>query len=186
MPLHVDVCVIIFAECPSLPNLENGDIVTTNRNLYGSVATFSCHTDLLLVGNSIITCLEDKRWNGTMPSCNPKGIQCTLHPKSTVTAKFRFLSITLWLALENVSYYYGIKITMWSVRLARRKYLWLLIVILLLDHICMYIIVNLPLQWICTHMGRRKEIKRCLGPTMFVARRSTYHLESPYMETWRK
>ena len=56
-----------------MPNRENGDFVTTNENLYGSVAQLTCHAGFLLVGDAVITCLENKTWNGTWPSCQHKG-----------------------------------------------------------------------------------------------------------------
>ena len=71
--MKVSYCCIYVIECPPLPNHENGDVVTSQENMYGSVATFTCHADFLLVGDAIIACLANETWNGTFPSCRKKG-----------------------------------------------------------------------------------------------------------------
>jgi len=66
--------LLCITECPSLPNRGNVDVATTNENLYGSIATFTCHDDFILVGDAMIYCLANKTWNGTVPSCKKKGM----------------------------------------------------------------------------------------------------------------
>lgn len=75
--VHTCICsCYICTECPPLPILDNGDVVTTNGRTYNSVARFSCQTDFLLVGAEIISCLANRTWNGTLPSCEQKGKPC--------------------------------------------------------------------------------------------------------------
>jgi len=65
--------ISIITECASLSNPNNGGVTTTYDNKYGSVATFTCQADFLLVGDNILKCLENETWNGTAPSCKQKG-----------------------------------------------------------------------------------------------------------------
>jgi len=67
------VIINYIIECPPLPNHENGDIVTTHGNWIGSLATFTCHANFVLVGDAALLCYESQTWNGTSPVCKQKG-----------------------------------------------------------------------------------------------------------------
>lgn len=72
--IHETLCVpFTLTECPLLPTPTNGGVVTTNGNMYGSVARFLCRINFFLHGDAILTCLESKTWNGTVPVCKLKG-----------------------------------------------------------------------------------------------------------------
>jgi len=66
--------MVYITGCPVLPISKNGNVGTTNGSLIGSVATFTCYANFVLVGDAIIACLENKTWNGTYPICKQKGI----------------------------------------------------------------------------------------------------------------
>ncbi|XP_077496838.1 complement receptor type 2-like isoform X2 [Amblyomma americanum] len=63
------------AACPSLGPLENGKVAvrgTSNgRMVQGSQLIYTCDPGYTLEGNDTRTCLEDARWGGTQPHCQP-------------------------------------------------------------------------------------------------------------------
>ena len=55
------------ANC-SLQSIENGNVTHTNTTL-GGVATYTCDTGFILIGDIIRTCQDDSTWTGMDPSC---------------------------------------------------------------------------------------------------------------------
>lgn len=50
-------------------NLPNGNIVLTNENREGSVATHTCNPQFILVGDMTRICQPDGTWIGSEASC---------------------------------------------------------------------------------------------------------------------
>lgn len=63
------------AACPSLGPLDNGKVAvrgTSNgRTVQGSQLIYTCDPGYTLEGNDTRTCLEDARWGGQQPHCQP-------------------------------------------------------------------------------------------------------------------
>ncbi|KAH7985636.1 hypothetical protein HPB49_026337 [Dermacentor silvarum] len=63
------------AACPSLGPLDNGKVAvrgTSNgRTVQGSQLIYTCDPGYILEGNDTRTCLEDARWGGQQPHCQP-------------------------------------------------------------------------------------------------------------------
>ena len=62
--------------CPSLSDPVNGSVSCTNGNASGSKCTYSCDDGYSLVGESELTCNDDKdldsdvgEWNAVSPVC---------------------------------------------------------------------------------------------------------------------
>ena len=59
-------------QCPDLRNLTNGRVNYPNK-MVGSVATYTCNPDFLIVsGDIMITCQNDSTWDGTEAVCAGK------------------------------------------------------------------------------------------------------------------
>ena len=67
---HIHICAwLAVIECPVLSPPINGTIELPSVRTSGTVAVYSCRSDLVLVGNGQRVCLDDGTWNGTEPSC---------------------------------------------------------------------------------------------------------------------
>ena len=62
------------ANC-SLLSIENGNVIHTNTTL-GGVATYTCDTGFLLIGDNNRTCQADSTWTGTDPTCEGVYSKC--------------------------------------------------------------------------------------------------------------
>ena len=59
---HTDV------DCGDLTDPENG-AVSVSGTTYNSVATYSCDTGYVLMGDDMTTCLDTGLWSGDQPTC---------------------------------------------------------------------------------------------------------------------
>ena len=79
---NISICLLLYgelvclvADCGSLDAPENGSVHhPLTVSVYGSViviatATFSCHSEFVLSGESELTCLETGLWSGPSPDC---------------------------------------------------------------------------------------------------------------------
>ena len=56
-------------DCDDLPAPDNGKLIFSAGTTFGSIVTYSCNPGYKLVGLETRTCLEDKTWTGTAPTC---------------------------------------------------------------------------------------------------------------------
>lgn len=56
-------------QCPSLSRQSNGAVDCSDGKFYGSECTFSCETGYQLVGQRLVRCVDDGRWDGSQPYC---------------------------------------------------------------------------------------------------------------------
>ena len=62
-----------YSDCPSLGELMNGRIVTTEVLSTGVEAIYECNKGYDIIGNVTRICLEDGTWSGAAPVCKIKG-----------------------------------------------------------------------------------------------------------------
>ena len=66
------LCIVVFflLACPLFgpSNLNNGR-VEGSGSVYRSTYRFMCNDGYVLVGNDVVTCIENGTWNGTKPRC---------------------------------------------------------------------------------------------------------------------
>ena len=70
--------------CPPLSSIADGQVTVPTRTP-GSLATYTCNSGYVLVGNDIRTCLASGVWSGTEPFCSQGihfGISVTEHSNS--------------------------------------------------------------------------------------------------------
>ncbi|XP_003387839.1 PREDICTED: sushi, von Willebrand factor type A, EGF and pentraxin domain-containing protein 1-like isoform X2 [Amphimedon queenslandica] len=65
--------------CGTLIAPVNGQVTYTTSTV-GSVATYSCMNDYLLVGTGRRTCQDNGEWSGSAPVCNSKEVDCGTLP----------------------------------------------------------------------------------------------------------
>ena len=63
--MHLTHAVVV---CGMLSNPQNGSVSVPSQQ-FGSVATYSCETGLVIEGNSSRQCESDGNWSGEMPTC---------------------------------------------------------------------------------------------------------------------
>ncbi|KAG8177153.1 hypothetical protein JTE90_020026 [Oedothorax gibbosus] len=61
------VCLAII--CPFPPEIQNGKVISSERNLH-AVVRYECDRYFNLSGNAERTCQEDGTWSGDVPVCN--------------------------------------------------------------------------------------------------------------------
>ena len=66
--------VVLGINCASLPSIANGQVTSSNGNLYPSTATYVCDDGYQLSGSLTRTCDEYGAWSGSAPVC--EGIVC--------------------------------------------------------------------------------------------------------------
>ena len=74
--------------CSTLPNPSNGMVEMTN-NTVGSIATYSCFINYMLVGPQNRNCTADIGWSGEDPQC------CMFIKKTFVIFQFNFTIFVL-------------------------------------------------------------------------------------------
>ena len=55
--------------CPVLSDPTNGDVVVTDEEYVGSIATYTCDGRYDLIGVSELVCLGNGSWSNDPPSC---------------------------------------------------------------------------------------------------------------------
>ena len=60
----------VIAICPIPLNVTNGTVMV-NRSSVDNTATFFCAPGYELVGDAILTCGNDRKWNSDLPVCTP-------------------------------------------------------------------------------------------------------------------
>ena len=63
--------ILQFNNCSSKLLLKNGNIVKKD-NMVGSIATYYCNKEFLIIGNPRRQCLLDGEWSGFLPMCISK------------------------------------------------------------------------------------------------------------------
>ena len=58
--------------CPMLSTPRNGQVVMTNENLFGSIATYSCDFGFRRIGTGTRQCQPTGIWTETPPGCYGK------------------------------------------------------------------------------------------------------------------
>lgn len=57
--------------------MENGIPPSGDSTLVGSVKKFACEDCFELRGLQTLTCQENGKWNGSLPTCNSESMQST-------------------------------------------------------------------------------------------------------------
>lgn len=55
--------------CDPLRNIRNGYVTNPSNPSEGSVASYGCDDEFVLVGNETSTCQSDGTWSGDEPRC---------------------------------------------------------------------------------------------------------------------
>ena len=63
-----DYTALPNVDCGGLTNPENG-AVSLSGTTYNSVATYSCDSGYVLMGDDMRTCLDTGSWSGSAPTC---------------------------------------------------------------------------------------------------------------------
>ena len=61
-------CLFPAITCPVPRTIDNGGYTATSLNA-GSTATFYCDTGYHLSSDSVLTCLQNGRWDKPLPEC---------------------------------------------------------------------------------------------------------------------
>ncbi len=75
--IHSDCC--IASACPALGALASGTSTVTagSGSTTGSVVTFACNTNYVLVGSASTSCAPSGQWSASLPTCSGKlGVVC--------------------------------------------------------------------------------------------------------------
>ncbi|XP_071492238.1 uncharacterized protein [Diadema antillarum] len=97
---------ITLPTCPRLDSPEHGTLTYEEASLYNANATFSCMPGYILVGSSMIICVDGK-WNGEVPECQ---VTCGPSPRPPfngfIIPPDRYLpwNPPLWTPLSNTSH----------------------------------------------------------------------------------
>ena len=59
----------VILACGPLTPPDNGNLAVSVRNVFPSVAQFSCDGGYTVVGSSVLMCTQDGSWNDTSPTC---------------------------------------------------------------------------------------------------------------------
>lgn len=88
----------IFVErrtCSSPPTPQNGTLLNqTCGNMYGSLTTYSCPVDQIIVGKRGIQCLATERWEQPEPQCSASA--CKIHFKAPSFGTFDNERCSAW------------------------------------------------------------------------------------------
>ena len=61
--------LVLFLDCGTLSNPENGLVFIPGGTTYGQTATYSCTGGNSVIGAASVTCQADGSWSSAPPTC---------------------------------------------------------------------------------------------------------------------